>query len=302
MAEEPDSGGLPRLGLVLLVLITLGWGIAWPAMKIVLNEMSPWTFRTATIPLAGVLLMGLARLSGQPLAVPRRQWRDLLIVALINVGGWQLFSALGLDHLSSGRAVLVAYTMPVWASLAAALLLGEALTGRLIAALALGMAGVAVLLIGNFTTLGEAPLGVAFMLAAAFSWGLGIALLKRVRWQVPTLSLAGWQLLIAGIVIAVVSALLGEVHFPSLTPLAWSMLIFVVLVPICFCTYAFFKVISLFPANISAIGTLMIPVVGVVSGSLLLGEPIGWQEILSLILIGSAMVLTLLFPARVNRR
>ena len=80
------------------------------------------------------------------------------------------------------------------------------------------------------------------------------------------------------------------------------MLIFVVLVPICFCTYAFFKVISLFPANISAIGTLMIPVVGVVSGGLLLGEPIGWQEILSLILIGSAMVLTLLFPARVNRR
>ena len=302
MIDNSGSEGLPRIGLVLLILITLGWGIAWPAMKVVLNEMSPWTFRAVTIPLAGLIMMGLARLSGLPLAVPRHQWRDLLIVALINVGGWQLFSALGLDHLSSGRAVLVAYTMPVWASLAAAFLLGEALTGRLIAALVLGMAGVAVLLIGDYATIGEAPLGVAFMLTAAFSWGLGIALLKRVSWRVPTLSLAGWQLLIAGILIATISALLDEIHFPPLTPLAWSMLIFVVLVPICFCTYAFFKVVSLFPANVSAIGTLMIPVVGVVSGSLLLGEPIGWREILALVLIGSAMVLTLLFPTRVKRQ
>ncbi len=302
MPDDSGSGGLPRLGLVLLVLITLGWGIAWPAMKIVLNEMSPWTFRATTIPLAGLIMMALARLSGQPLAVPRHQWRDLLIVASINVGGWQLFSALGLDHLSSGRAVLVAYTMPVWASLAAAFLLGEALTGRLIAALILGMAGVAVLLVGDFATIGEAPLGVAFMLAAAFSWGLGIALLKRVAWRVPTLSLAAWQLLIAGLLITAVSAMLDEIHFPPLTPPAWGMLVFVVLIPICFCTYAFFKVVSLFPANVSAIGTLMIPVVGVVSGSLLLGEPIGWRELLSMALIGSAMVLTLLFPTRRKRQ
>ncbi len=96
--------------------------------------------------------------------------------------------------------------------------------------------------------------------------------------------------------------MLDEIHFPPLTPPAWGMLVFVVLIPICFCTYAFFKVVSLFPANVSAIGTLMIPVVGVVSGSLLLGEPIGWRELLSMALIGSAMVLTLLFPTRRKRQ
>ncbi len=298
MATKPDPRGLPRLGLFLLVLITLGWGFAWPAMKIVLNEMTPWAFRTATIPLAGILLMGLARLSGQRLAVPRGQWRDLVVVALINVGGWQTFSALGLDNLSSGRAVLVAYTMPVWASLASAVLLGEALTARLVAALVLGMTGVGVLLIGDFSALGAAPLGVAYMLTAAITWGLGIVLLKRVHWQIPTLSLAAWQLLIAGTGIAIASWAMGEARLPDLSPLAWSMLVFVLLVPICFCTYAFFRVVSLFPASISAIGTLMIPVVGVVSGSLVLGEPVGWREILSLALIGSAMALTLLFPLR----
>ena len=272
--------------------------MAWPAMKIVLNEMTPWAFRTATLPLAGMLLLGLARLSGLPLLVPRKQWWDLLVVALINIGGWQIFSALGLDNLSSGRAVLVAYTMPIWASLSAALLLGETLTGRLILALALGTAGVGVLLIGDYSALGATPLGVAYMLAAAFSWGLGIVLLKRVRWQIPTLPLTAWQLLISGVGIAVVSWAMGEARIPALSPQAWGMLIFVLLIPICFCNYAFFRVVSLFPANISAIGTMMIPIVGIVGGSLLLGEPIGWRELLSLALIGSAMVLTLLFPVR----
>ena len=298
MPAQPEPGGLPRLGLVLLVLITLIWGFAWPAMKIVLNEMTPWAFRTATLPLAGVLLMGLARLSGLPLAVPREQWRDLVIVALVNVGGWQIFSALGLDNLSSGRAVLIAYTMPVWASLSAAVLLGEALTGRLVFALALGTAGVGILMFGDFGALGATPLGVVYMLCAAASWGLGIVLLKRVHWYIPTLSLAAWQLLIAGIIIAATSWAIGEARIPMLSPLAWTMLIFVLLGPICFCTYAFFRVVSLFPANVSAIGTLMIPVVGVVSGNLVLGEPIGWREILALALIGSAMALTLLFPGR----
>jgi drug/metabolite transporter (DMT)-like permease len=217
---------------------------------------------------------------------------------LINVGGWQIFSAFGIDNLTSGRAVLVGFTMPVWASLAAAVLLGEALTRRLLAALVLGMAGVGVLLVGDYSALGATPLGVVYMLAAAFSWGLGIVLLKRVRWQIPTLPLTAWQLLIAGTVIAAASWAMGEARIPELSPLAWSMLVFVLLIPICFCTYAFFRVVSLFPANISAIGTLMIPVVGVVSGSLVLGEPIGWRELLSLALIGSAMVLTLLFPVR----
>lgn len=304
-SARPDDGGrpvgpsrLPRDGLVLLALVTLAWGLAWPAMKIVLNEMSPWTFREVTVPAGGLILMVTARLAGQPLAVPRGKWRALIVVALINVGGWQLFSALGLANLPSGRAVLIAYTMPLWASLAGAWLLGERLTARLGVALVLGMAGVGVLMWGDLATLGSAPWGIVYMLLAAFFWGVGVVLLKRVVWEMPTLSLAAWQLVIASIPIALLAGLVEGVTLPPLSPLALATLVFVILVPICFCSWAFFKVVSLFPANVSAIGTLMIPVVGVLSGSLILGEPIGWRELASLALIGSSLVLTLFFPGR----
>lgn len=293
---RPDGpGGLPRDGLILLALVTLAWGLAWPAMKIVLNEMSPWTFREVTLPAGGLILMAFARMIGQPLAVPRRKWKALIVVSLINVGGWHLFSALGLSQMSSGRAVLVAYTMPLWASLAGALLLGEAVTRRLGIALVLGMAGVAVLLSGDLAALRGAPWGIVYMLVAAMFWGVGIVLLKRVVWEMPPLTLAAWQLIVASPPIMLLAGLAEGWTVPSLSPLALATLIFVILVPICFCSWAFLKVVTLFPANVSAIGTLMIPVVGVLSGSLILGEPIGWREMASLALIGSSLVLTLFY-------
>ena len=138
-ADRAAPLALPRDGLILLALVTLAWGLAWPAMKIVLNEMSPWTFRALTLPAGGLILMGLSRLLGQPLAVPPGKWPALIVVSLVNVGGWHLFSALGLAHLPSGRAVLIAYTMPLWTSLAGTWLLGERLTRRLGIALVLGM-------------------------------------------------------------------------------------------------------------------------------------------------------------------
>ncbi|MBT3358201.1 MAG: DMT family transporter [Rhodospirillales bacterium] len=292
------DAGLPRLGLILLAAVTLAWGVSWPAMKIVLFEMSPWTFRVISVPVAGLIMMGLVRLSGLSLAVPRNKWAALIIVSFINIGGWQMFSALGLAHLSSGRAVLVAYTMPVWASLFSALILGESLKLRLVGALALGMAGVGTLMWGDLEVIGASKLGVTYMLIAAVSWGLGIVLLKKVDWGMPTLSLAAWQLVVASVPIVVAGWIAGGVVIPQLTPLGLGMLVFVILIPICFCSYAFFKIVSLFPANISAIGTLMIPVLGVFSGALILGEAVGWRELAAMIMIGSAMVLTLITPRR----
>jgi len=289
---------LPRDGLILLAVVTLAWGLAWPAMKIVLNEMSPWTFRALTLPLGALILMVLSRLLGQPLAVPPGKWPALIVVSLVNVGGWHLFSALGLAHLPSGRAVLVAYTMPLWTSLAGAWLLGERITPRLGLALILGMAGVGILMSGDMASLGGAPIGIAFMLIAAAFWGVGVVLLKRTAWEMPTLALAAWQLVIASIPLTPMAVMVEGWTLPVLSPLALGTLAFVILGPISFCSWAFVKVVSLFPANVSAIGTLMIPVVGVVSGSLILGEAIGGREVVSMVLIVSSLGLTLFFRGR----
>jgi len=71
----------------------------------------------------------------------------------------------------------------------------------------------------------------------------------------------------------------------------------VLIVPMVFCQWAWFKVVRLFPASIAAVGTLAIPVIGVFSSGLLLDEPIGGREFAALGLVCAALAAVLLVPA-----
>jgi drug/metabolite transporter (DMT)-like permease len=74
-------------------------------------------------------------------------------------------------------------------------------------------------------------------------------------------------------------------------------LLYNMLVASLFCHWAWFKIATNAPASIAALSTMMIPVVGVFSGMLVLGEQPQWQEYVSLILVTMALA-TVLIPAR----
>ena len=209
--DDPElvsrEAALPRSGYLLLAGVTLFWGANWPAMKIVLEELPVWWFRSLCLIVGGVGLLAIARLSGQRLSVPAGEIPKLLLCAFFNVIAWHLCSAYGVSLMPAGRAVIVAFTMPVWAALLSSLLLDEALTRRKIAALALGLGGLATLIGPDLVILGRAPLGAIFMLMAAVGWATGTVLLKRFQWTIPTSTLVGWQL-VAGAVPITLGALL----------------------------------------------------------------------------------------------
>ena len=74
-------------------------------------------------------------------------------------------------------------------------------------------------------------------------------------------------------------------------------LIYLFLFPMSFCQWAYFKTVSLLPASVASIGTLMVPVVGVYSSHLILDESVGLNELLALLLVVSALLLVLVIPA-----
>ena len=63
-----------------------------------------------------------------------------------------------------------------------------------------------------------------------------------------------------------------------------------------FCHWAWFRVVAIYPAVVAAIGTLAIPVVGIISSAIIVGESVGWDEILSLSLVVLALFLVLVAP------
>jgi len=293
-----DAQHLPPSGYVLLSALTLFWGLNWPTAKIVLGEMPVWTFRSLCLVIGGCVLLAIARLGGRSLRVPTSEIRPLLLCALFNVVGWHLFSAYGISLIESGRAAIIAFTMPIWAAVMGWFVLGERLTRSGVLGLALGVLGLAVLIGPDLASLGTAPLGSLFMLGAAVSWAAGTVSMKKFRWSIPVGVLAGWQLTAGAVPVVLGALIFDRIPNPAeISPEVWVALAYVLALPMVFCHWAWFSIVRLFPAAMAAAGTLAIPVVGVISGALMLGEPVGWREITALLLVCGALTVVLVVPA-----
>lgn len=292
-----DHHTLPRSTWVLLAALTLGWGCNWPMTKLALTEVPVWTLRGVSVA-AGAAGMFLVAAAGGLRVLPARgQWRWLSLTAVLNVTVWNLLVAHGLLLLPAGRAVILAYTMPLWAVLLSRLVLGERLTARRILGVSLGMLGMLLLIGDEFAALRAAPVGALMVVSAALAWALGTVLMKRFPTRLPVTSFTAWQLLIGGAPIAV-GALLFD--WGEWRPVSWRAgvaVAYTVLVAFVLCHWIWFKIVSRASAGVSALGTLTIPVAGVFSSMLLLGERPGWQEYAAMLLVIAALA-TVLVPRR----
>ncbi|MHA1537923.1 MAG: DMT family transporter [Alphaproteobacteria bacterium] len=156
---------------------------------------------------------------------------------------------------------------------------------RTILALVFGIAGVLVLLSSDFEKIGTNPIGAGFVLAAAISWAIGTIIVKRVPWTIDLYALAGWQLLIGLVPIAVIAMASERFVLHEASPQAMWAGLYVVFLGLIAGYALWFKIIEILPVTIASISALMIPVIGVGSSALLLGEPVGWIEALALVLV-----------------
>jgi drug/metabolite transporter (DMT)-like permease len=274
-------------------VLSVTWGLNWPMMKLALQDIPVWTFRTLCLMVGGSTLLLLTKLSGQAVTFPRARFASLAFVALFNITGWHLCSAYGLLHTGGGRAAIIGYTMPLWTSLFSVFVLGTKPTGRQVIALMLGMAALLTLITQDLQAVGGAPLGALFMTMAALNWGLGTILVKKIDWgRMSVMALTGWQQLIGGIPIVIGWWILEPV--PDIAAIGWPALAglgYAVFVAMVFCHTAYFKLVSLLPAHVAAMGVLAVPVVGVIASALILGEAIGPPELTALALVVSALFL-----------
>ena len=292
---------LPRSMWVLTVLLTLGWGLNWPMMKLTLADMPVWTFRGLCVASGAIGLFIIARAGRQQTRVPAGQWPRLAVTAIANVTMWNVLIGYGLTLLPSGRSAILAYTMPLWTVLLSRFVLHEKLTPRRVLGVSLGMAGMALLIGDEFAAIEAAPVGAALVLGAAFSWAVGTVLMRRYPTDLPTTSFTAWQLLIGGVPIMVGALILdwGEwrpIGVGAAIGLGYNMLFVFI-----FCYWAWYKIATTVPATVAALSTLMIPIVGLFSGMLILGERPQWQEYAALVLVIAALATVLVPPKHVGK-
>jgi drug/metabolite transporter (DMT)-like permease len=197
---------------------------------------------------------------------------------------------LGIWLMSPGRASVLIYSMPIWAALFARLMLAEKLTRGRLAGLALGTAGVVVMASQNLSQLRDAPLGALFTIIAAMSYGLGTVWLKRRAWGADPSVVAFWQLVVGTVPIALVWAFLSAP--PDLAqagPAQWAAMAFIGIVGNGLAYFAWFRIVRMLPAGVSAISAFAVPCVGIASSAWMTGERFHLQDFVAMALIAAAV-------------
>lgn len=285
-------GRVDPVGVLLLICNTTGWGLNWPAMKVLVAFLPPLSIRgvAGVIGLSSLLLIALIR--REPLGVPRPLWGRLTIISLFNITGWMGLSSFSLLWLSAAEATIVCYTVAVWGSLFAWPILGERFGLKRVVALLLAMGGIALLVLGRGIDIGLDKLpGVAFGLGAAILFALGTVLTKRWPLGLPPVTLVVWQVAIGCVPLGVAGLLLETPHFGSLGTSEWLLMAYGGFVGLGVAYIPWFAALRRLPASVAALGTLITPVVGVLGAVVFLGEPLGVREMVALCLTISGVAL-----------
>jgi len=288
---------LSRRQLVLLVLITLVWGLNWPIMKYGVTGYAPLTFRTLSMWLGLPVLAAFVLWRGVPLRVGREHWRELAWLTVFNMLVWHVLAILAVQSLSSGRAAILGYTMPVFSAVLGAVWFAQRLPLRAWGGVAAAALGVVLLLWHEFTTLTGRPLGVALMLVAAATWAVGTQMMRRTTIPAPTLALSFWMTLITTLWMTLLSLLFerGQWAWPSLG--VWGAVVYNALGVFAFAQVVWLMLARDLPPIASTLSVMLIPVLGVMAGAVLLDEALHWQDGAAVALIMLAIA-AVLWPAR----
>jgi probable blue pigment (indigoidine) exporter len=272
------------LGLTFLVVTSIGWGVNFPIMKYLLSEWPPLSSRGLTGIVGAAALALIAMLQRQSLAVPRKMRLRLLLVSLLAITSWVALMGLALLWLDAREAAVLAISVPVWVALLAWPVLGERLSLVRALALMVALGGIFILIGGNSIEAGIGKLpGVLLALAGAICVGLGTVLTKHFPLAVPPLPLAAWQIGIGCLPVAIAGLVIEHPQLGALSALGWASMIYMTLIQFCLCYVCWFAALARLPAATASIGTLLVPVVGVLSAAAMLHEPLGLRELIALV-------------------
>ena len=289
-----------RRQFLLLAFLTLAWGINWPVMKVGVTGFPPLFFRTVSMWLGLPVLAAVLAIQRVPFRIARRDWRELVGLSITNMIVWHILAILAVQALSSGRAAILGYTMPIFSALWGVARFGERLRPRHVAGVVAAGLGVALLLWHEVASISGRPLAALGMLVAAALWGLGTQQMRRTRIAAPTLAIVFWMTALSTLVMSVATFLFERDRWqlpgaPTALAIAYNaVLIFGLAQPI------WLVLARNLPPIASSMSVMLIPVLGTVSGAWWLGEALHWQDgaAIALVLVAIASVM---WPTRSRR-
>jgi drug/metabolite transporter (DMT)-like permease len=267
MPEAPSTR-TRDLGVLALVLLGPIWGYGWVATKVALGYSDALTFAALRVPFSAALLFVVMIVLRKPLRPPPLGWT--MLIGLLQTTFFVGLVITALHDAGAGKVSVLTYTMPFWLLLLAWVFLGERLRGVQWLAVVLAFAGL--VLVVRPWAFADALAGVLTVLGG-LSWAASALVVKLMqrRHTVEVLSLTTWQMIFGSIPLVIAAALTYS-GGPEWTFDFWWGLVYTVVLANAVAWFLWLYALHALPAGAAGLGTLSIPVVGVVAAWLQLGE------------------------------
>ncbi len=296
----PAPAGASWLPWAALVVVYVVWGSTYLAIRVGVETIPPLLLAGVRYLLAGAVLYPVAvRLGGAAVRESdrpgRRQWGGAAVVGtlLLSLGNGGVTYAE--QTVPSGLAALLVATVPLWMVAFDRLLNGTPVSTRAAVALVLGLAGVAIL--SQPGSPGSDSVGIAVVLGAAASWGLGSVLAGRLA--LPSRPLLGTarEMLVGGVVLLTAAVARGELADLALDEVSGRSviaLLYLVGPGSLLALSAYVLALQRLPTSTVATYAYVNPVVAVLLGALIAGEDVGATTLLggAVIVLAVAVVVS----------
>jgi drug/metabolite transporter (DMT)-like permease len=276
MQETRGAAPLPAV-LAAFAVIYVVWGTTYLATRLVVEVFPPLLARAACCAAAGAVLLAAARLGGAP-APKAAEWGAAALTGSFFFAGCHGLISVAQQRVASGLAALMIATVPLWIPLLAWAVPGGQRPGRVVlGSAALGLSGVAVLVGGAGALGGMSPAWGAALLLCALCWAAGTVLNRHLpRPASPWLG-AGMGLLMGGAVLLLCGIAAGEAALPwpeAVQPVVWGALAYLVFGSYLLAFGCYVWLLDNCSAERVATYAYVNPLVAVLLGWLLAGEPL----------------------------
>lgn len=278
--------------VLLLLLLILIWGCSWPLMALGVADCPAIWYSTIRLCIAAAVIF-IAMLLKRRLTIPH--YRDFPLIAsigLFQAGFFVMLITLGLQYVPPGRSAIIAYTFPFFVTPIAVIFFNERLYLGKIIGLLLGLLGIVLL----FSPWGidwhdkNVILGNGLLLLSAISWSFAMLHTRYATWHSTPSSLLPWQLLIAVIPNLGVALWLMPHPVIHITPILLFSLFYVAILGSCLAFWIMTTVTRNLPVVTTSLSLLAVPVLGLLSSALWIGERLTTNIVMSMGLILTGLI------------
>lgn len=259
--------------LILVIVVMVIWGYNFVIAKYGLAELPPLLFMALRFALVAVLLVPFVRM-------PRGRWGDVLILAVAL--GLTHFSLMfsGLKHVDAAVGAVVIQVQVPASALLAVIFFRDRIGWRRALGMAISIAGVAIL--AGEPRHSSALWAIGLIMLAAVVWAAANIQIKRMA-DLDPFTINGWMSLFAAPMLFCVSLLIEDGQWQAVqaaSPRAWVAVAFQAIVVVILSYAIWYRLLRTYSVNQTMPYTLLVPVFGVISGVLFLGEPASWNLLL----------------------